>query len=108
MKSRHSAHTLEATSQPRNATTINKAWSLPSVIFDPEVIEISHVFVHSASSGMAQYMTVQQATDKNLVEIVLSGNHHVALIKSHHVQLVFRPAAGLLKALTSKPADRRR
>ncbi|WP_319405800.1 hypothetical protein [uncultured Desulfosarcina sp.] len=105
--SRPTLGTIENACQPRK--TMGKVWSLPSVIFDPEVIEISHVFIHSASTGLAQYMTVQQATEKNYVEIVLSGNHHVALIKTHYVQLVFRSSESLLKALAPpKPADHRR
>ena len=82
----------------RPPTPMDKLGSIPSVAFDPELMRVSHVAVYGSSlEAGGRYLTVEQATQKRLIEVFRYGNQTCVLIKSHSVQVVLVPSTGLMK-----------
>ena len=70
----------------RKRQPIDNIGSLPSVVFDPEMLTISEVLLHG-SLGTTQSMSVKQAIEKRLLEVAPYGHRVLVFIKSRQLQV---------------------
>ncbi len=76
--------------------------SLPAVCYDPRIMRIGSVFLHT-EGGQATVMTRKKAINKKLIEIVLYGGKVYVFLKSHRVQINLEPTDNLLKMMSAAP-----
>lgn len=90
-----------ATHRRHNMTDFERlTGSVPAVVIDPNLMKISHVALHgSYREAGGQFLSVEQATERRLIEVIERGNHLHVFIKHRGVEVIVGPAEGLLKSL---------
>ena len=89
----------------RKGSPIDKLGSIPAVVYDPDMMQVSHVIQHGTGlSASAQHLTPKEAVGKKVIEFVEYGDQRLVYIKSRSTQVVLVPAVGLMRALQARPA----
>lgn len=87
----------------RKRDPMDNIGAIPSVVFDPEMMMVSHVIVHG-NLGSSQHLTAKEAIEKRFIEVILYGHRYCVFIKSHSVQVVLTPSTNLMKQLQPSPS----
>lgn len=95
-------NTVNATVR-RQRQPMDNLGAVPSVVFDPDFMMVSHVVLHG-SLGSAQHLTPKEATQRKLIQTTAYGNQTIIFIKSHAAQVVLIPSGNLLRQLQPSPS----
>lgn len=87
----------------RQRQPMDQIGSIPSVVFDPEMMMVSHVIVHG-SLGSARHLTFKEAVQKRYIEVIMYGHQLCLFIKSRNAQVMLTPSTNLMKQLQPSPS----
>ncbi len=75
----------------RRVSAADKIGSVPSVVFDPDALQIARVVEHSSLSGEAKVLPIKAAEERGLIQLADHGFDKLLLLLSSRVQVIFEP-----------------